>query len=58
MQIYWIFLMCAIFLAVFSDKIDRAAKANKKLKRWLIVLCIILALVSVVLIIKSVRIIT
>jgi len=57
MQTYWIFLVLAIFLAIFSDGIDRAAKANKSLKKWLIILCIILFLVSIVLIIKSVKII-
>ena len=57
MQTYWIFLVLAIFLAIFSDRIDKAAKANKSLKKWLIILCVILFLVSAVLIIKSMKII-
>ncbi len=54
MQLYWLFLIPAIVLALFSDKIDKAANANKKLKKWLIAVCVILALVSIVLIVKSV----
>jgi len=54
MQLYWLFLIPAIALAIFADKIDKAANANKKLKKWLIAVCVILALVSIVLIVKSV----
>ena len=32
MQIYWWFLIPAFFLLIFSDRIDRAVKANRKLK--------------------------
>lgn len=54
MQLYWLFLIPAIVLAIFSDKIDKAAHANKKLKKWLIGVCIILAVVTIALIVKSV----
>lgn len=30
---YWIFMILAIACALFSDKIDTAIKADKKLKR-------------------------
>ena len=43
MQIYWWFLIPAFFLLIFSDRIDRAVKANRKLRQALLV---ILALCS------------
>jgi hypothetical protein len=41
MQLYWLFLIPAIALAIFADKIDKAANANKNLKKWLIAVCVI-----------------
>lgn len=54
MELYWWFLIPAIAMAIFSDKIDKAANADKKLKKWLIAACVILVLISVILIVKSV----
>jgi len=48
-------LILAIFLCIFSDKIDAAAKADKKLKKLLIWVCITLALANVVLIVISLK---
>lgn len=58
MELYWLFLIPAIAIAIFADKIDKAANANRKLKKWLIAICVILALVSIALIIKSVGVIS
>ena len=49
MQIYWWFLIPAFFLLIFSDRIDRAVKANRKLRKAMLVilaLCIALCLKS------------
>ena len=49
MQIYWWFLIPAFFLLIFSDRIDRAVKANRKLRKAMLVilaLCSGLLLVS------------
>ena len=40
MQIYWIFLIIAIVIAICSDKIDEMVNGNRKLKKWIIALCI------------------
>ena len=58
MPLYWIFLILAIVVALYSNKIDAAANASKKLKKWLIVICAFLAITSIVLIIKSLGVIT
>lgn len=58
MPLYWIFLILAIIVAVNSDKIDVAANANNKLKRWIIVICGFLAITSIGLIIKSLGVIS
>ena len=50
---YWISLILGIVIALNSEKIDAAANASNKLKKWLIVICAFLAMVSIVLIIKS-----
>ena len=50
MQIYWWFLIPAFFLLIFSDRIDRAVKANRKLRKAMLVilaLCSGLLLVSI-----------
>ena len=52
MQIYWWFLIPAFFLLIFSDRIDRAVKANRKLRKAMLVilaLCSGLLLVSIML---------
>jgi len=41
MELYWLFLIPAIAIAIFADKIDKAANANRKLKKWLIAICVI-----------------
>lgn len=46
-NIYWIFIILGIVIAINSGKIDKAAQANGKLKRLLIALSIILLLVNV-----------
>lgn len=57
MHEYWYFLIPGIIVALFSDKIDKAANANKKLKKWLIGLSAVLLVVIVLLIIKSIKVI-
>jgi len=54
---YWPFLIPGIIVALFSDKIDKAVNANKKLKKWLFGLCAVLLVVIVLLIIKSIKVI-
>lgn len=39
MEYYWWFLMPAIFLAIFSDKIYEAAKVDENLKKIILVIC-------------------
>ena len=56
MQIYWWFLIPAFFLLIFSDRIDRAVKANRKLRKAMLVilaLCSGLLLVSICLLYTS-----
>lgn len=47
MDIYWIFIIIGIVIALNSGKIDEAAQANGKIKRLLIALSVILLLVNV-----------
>gem|GEM_PF-3803862 len=54
MIFYWIFLILAITAALFADRIDQAASANKTLKKWLTAICCVPALVSVSLILSSI----
>lgn len=58
MEPYWIFLILAIIIAFNSDKIDTVAKANNKLKKWLIAICTFMAITSILLIIKSLGVIS
>lgn len=37
MKLYWLFLMAAILCALFSDKIVAIAKADKRLKKVIII---------------------
>ena len=56
MQIYWWFLIPAFFLLIFSDRIDRAVKANRKLRKAMLVilaLCSGLLLVSIMAVLTS-----
>lgn len=53
MKSYWILLILAIVIALNSDKIDAAANASHKLKKYLIVICAFMAITSIILIIKS-----
>ena len=48
MKIYWIFIVIAIVCALCSDKIDRAVKANKKVKKIVLLLCGVLLLISII----------
>ena len=48
MKIYWIFIVIAIVCALCSDKIDRAVKANKKVKKIVLLLCGALLVISII----------
>ncbi|MFZ7103076.1 MAG: hypothetical protein ACOWWO_10560 [Peptococcaceae bacterium] len=39
MKISWVFLILGIIVALCSDKIDKAVNASKRLKKWLIIVC-------------------
>ena len=56
MQIYWRCLITAYFLLIFSDLIDIAVKANRKLRKAMLVilaLCSGLLLVSIMAVLAS-----
>lgn len=46
-NIYWIFIIIGVVIAINSGKVDKAAQANGKIKRLSIALSIILLLVNV-----------
>ena len=46
-NIYWIFIILGVVIAINSGKIDKAVQANGKIKRLLITLSIVLFLVNV-----------
>lgn len=48
MNDYWWFLIPAIFLVIFSDKIDKVAKADKKLKKVILVICAGVVLITLI----------
>ena len=48
MKLYWIFLVIAIVCALCSDKMDRAVKANKKVKNMILLFCGALFLISII----------
>lgn len=48
MERYGWFLIPAIFLAVFSDQIDEAAKADEKLKKVIFVICAGIILITLI----------
>ena len=54
MEIYWLFLIPAIACALFSNKIDKAFNANKKLKKVIIVLSVGVLLVCTIAIIANI----
>lgn len=45
MPIYWIFIMIAVAVALFSDVIDKKVAANGKLKKVIITFCVGIAVV-------------
>ena len=47
MEIYWIFIILGIVIALNSGKIDEAAQSNRKIKKLLIILSAVLILVNV-----------
>lgn len=48
MPIYFIFLIVAVLIAIYSDKIDKKVSANGKVKKIIIISCIsVVATVSV-----------
>lgn len=48
MNEYWCFFIPAIFLAIFSDKFDEAAKADEKLKKVILVICAGVVLITLI----------
>lgn len=53
MQIYWYFLFPAIFLIIFSGEIDKAVKANQKLRNVILVFCGGVSLICIIAILAS-----
>lgn len=53
MNIYWWLLIPAIFLAIFSEKIDMAVKTDKKLKKVILVFSVGVIMVCAIAIIVS-----
>lgn len=53
MQIYWYFLIPAIFLIIFSGEIDKAVKANQKLRNVILVFCGGVSLICIIAILAS-----
>lgn len=53
MNIYWWLLIPAIFMAIFSEKIDIAVKADKKLKKVILVFSVGVIMVCAIAIIVS-----
>jgi len=53
MKMYWIFILLAIICALFSDKIDTAVKADKKLKKVILIFSVGVLLVCTIVIIAT-----
>ena len=53
MKIWWIFIVLGIVCALCSDKIDKAVKADKRVKKLVLILCGVLLLISIVSIYKA-----
>lgn len=47
MDFYWLFLIPAIVLALFSDKIDKFANGDKKIKKLFILLSVVISAICV-----------
>ena len=50
MPIYFIFIIVAIVIAIFSEKIDEKINANGKLRRAVTIFCILLVVLTSILI--------
>ena len=50
MPIYFIFIIIAIVIAIFSGKIDEKVNANGKLRRVVAIFCILLVILTSILI--------
>jgi hypothetical protein len=48
MKIYWIFFALAIFVALYSYKIDKVANTNYRLKKIIKIVIMLLTLVTLV----------
>lgn len=48
MKLWWIFIVVAIVCALYSDKINKAAKADKKIERLVLILCGVLFWISMI----------
>ena len=46
MHIYFIFLIIAIVIAIFSGKIDEKMNANGKLRRAVVIFCILFVVLT------------
>jgi hypothetical protein len=53
MQVYWYFLIPAIFLAIFSGEIDKAVKADQKVRNVILVFCGGVSLICIIAILAS-----
>ena len=53
MPIYFIFIILATIVAIFSEKIDKKINANGKLKRAVIIFCILAVILTSILIKKA-----
>lgn len=53
MPIYFIFIILAALVAIFSEKLDEKVKANGKLKRAVIIFCILSVILTSILIKKA-----
>ena len=55
MTIYFIFIILATIVAIFSEKIDEKINANGKLKRAVIIFCILAVILTSILIKKALQ---
>ena len=53
MPIYFIFIIIAIVIAIFSEKIDEKINANGKLRRAVTICCILFVILTSILIKKA-----
>ena len=52
MYIYWMLIILGIVCALYSDKINKAVKEDKKVKKIVLILCGVLLLISIISILK------